>query len=89
MFDDVEFDPSKSAANALKHGRRFEDFTGFDGAFAIVPDIRNGHGPEERFWAIGRIDGQGHVLVFTRRGDATRLISLRRAHEREMKRYGQ
>jgi uncharacterized protein len=42
---------------------------------------------ETRFRAFGRIEGKGHAVAFTMRGDEMRLISFRRAHEKEMRRY--
>jgi uncharacterized protein len=87
MQPPFEFDPAKDAANRLKHGLSLADFSGFDSLPVIIPDVRRDYG-ERRDWAVGRIDGRGHILTFTRRGDIMRLISLRRAHEKEMKRYG-
>ena len=87
MFDDVDYDPAKSAINVAKHGISLGDFAGFDGDVTFIADERYDYG-EHRVWAVGRIEGVGHVLVFTRRGETARLISLRRAHEKEMRRYG-
>lgn len=36
---------------------------------------------------MGMIGDRLHVLVFTPRGDAMRVISLRRANDREMRTY--
>jgi len=57
-------------------------------AATVVVDDRRSCG-ELRFRAFGRIEGRGHCLVFTLRAEAIRVISLRRAHEEEMVRYGQ
>lgn len=43
---------------------------------------------EVRYRAFGRIEGEGYCLAFTLRGTVLRPISFRRAHEKEMKRYG-
>ena len=43
---------------------------------------------ETRFCAFGRIDALGYCLAFTYRGTVIRVISFRRAHEKEMRRYG-
>ena len=81
------FDPEKSQANREKHGFGLDEFTGFDsGTERIFADDRFDYG-EERFRAFGRIDGQGYMAAFARRGDTIRLISFRRAHEREMRRH--
>jgi uncharacterized DUF497 family protein len=77
------WDERKRAANLRKHGvdfavvERFE----FDAALIIVDDRRE-YG-EVRYRAFGVIDGRLHVLIFTTRGAQTRVISLRRANDRE------
>ncbi|MFT4278852.1 MAG: BrnT family toxin [Rhodopseudomonas sp.] len=52
---------------------------------AIVRDERFDYG-EDRFRAYGDIDGLAYCLVFTFR-DGLRPISLRRAHDKEMRRH--
>jgi uncharacterized DUF497 family protein len=54
---------------------------------AVVEDDRNAYG-EGRFLAFHRIEGKPHCLVFTLRDGVVRVISFRRAHEKEMARYG-
>lgn len=54
---------------------------------AVVEDARTDYG-EHRFRAFGFIDDVAHCLAFTLRGEIVRAISLRRAHSKEMKRYG-
>jgi uncharacterized protein len=88
MFDDVEYDPAKDAENRRKHGLSLEAFPVFDAMPVIIPDNRADYG-EVRWWAIGRIDGRGHVVTFTRRNARIRMISFRPAREKEMRRYEQ
>jgi len=83
---EIEFDPAKDAANIAKHGVSLAAFAGFDAPPAIVEDNRRDYG-EVRWRAFGRIDGVGHPLVYTEVGSVTRLISFRRAHEKEMRCY--
>jgi uncharacterized DUF497 family protein len=83
---DVEFDPTKDARNIAAHGLSLADFDGFDEEPVVVEDIRADYG-ERRLRAFGRIAGKGHCLVFTVRGGRMRLISFRRAHDKEMRRY--
>lgn len=52
----------------------------------MVEDDRRDYG-EQRFRAFGLIDGRPHSVVFTVRGSAMRLISFRRAHAKEWRRY--
>jgi uncharacterized DUF497 family protein len=61
------------------------DFAGFDAEPIVIEDDRFDYG-ERRLRAYGRIDGLGHCIVFTLRGETMRLISFRRAHEKELRR---
>ncbi len=85
---DVRFDPAKDAANIAKHGLSLARSERFDLLVAaVVADGRRDYG-EERFRAFQRLDGLGYCLAFTIRGTVIRPISLRRAHEREMRKHG-
>lgn len=83
---DISFDPAKDAINIEKHGLSFADFEGFDAAPRVIVDDRADY-RETRYRAFGRVDGAGCCLVFTVRDNQVRAISLRRAHEKEMRRY--
>ena len=83
---DIEFDPAKDAINVAKHGLSLADFAGFDTRPAVLPDIRRAYG-ELRLRAFGRIDGIGYCVVVNPRTPSLRLISFRRAHDKEMRRY--
>jgi uncharacterized DUF497 family protein len=83
----IEFDPGKDAINRRKHGLSLADAERMDLDTAIIdPDCRYAYG-EDRFQALGLIDGRLHMLVYTMRGEVMRVISLRRANPREIKRY--
>lgn len=83
-----EWDDEKNTANLLKHGVGFELIERFDWDMAYFkPDRRFDYG-EDRIIAFGRIDGRGFAVVYVRRGVHLRIISLRPAHEKEMRRYG-
>ena len=85
---DIEFDPAKDAANIAKHGVSLADAGDLDLlTAAVIVDDRADYG-ETRFRAFGRIGADGFCLAFTVRGTTVRPISFRRAHEKEMKRYG-
>jgi len=47
-----------------------------------VPDRRRDYG-EERVIAIGEVDGEVLVVVYTDRGNTRRIISARRANRKE------
>lgn len=82
-----EWDQSKSDINKAQHGLAFADFEGFDGEPVVVVDDRTNYG-EQRFRAFGRIEGKGYCVVYTMRGKVMRLISFRRARDKEMRRHG-
>jgi len=83
----IDFDPAKDAANIAKHGLSPSAACemALDDA-VIVADPRFDYG-EERFNAYGLIGETLHAMTFTRRGDDIRVISLRRARPKELKRY--
>lgn len=58
----------------------------FDGATLTVEDDRKDYG-EVRQITIGFLDRRMVVVVWTQRGTARRIISLRKANEREQKAY--
>ncbi len=82
----IEWDQAKNEANFTKHGLWFESFEGFDAEPLVLVDIRRNYG-EKRFRAFGRIDGVPYSIAYTMRGKDVRLISFRRAHEKEVSRY--
>lgn len=88
MNDDVEFDRAKDAANRLKHGLGLSALPQFTDPPSIRVDDRYDYG-EVRYLAIGRVNGKGYSAVITIREGIVRLISLRRAREKELRRYGQ
>ena len=83
---EFEFDPEKSASNKVKHGIDFVEAQALwldDGLVEAPVPIRD----EPRFLAIGRIDGKCWTAVCTFRGDAVRIISVRRARMAEVMFY--
>ncbi|MCY3879896.1 MAG: BrnT family toxin [Rhodobacteraceae bacterium] len=57
------------------------------GVTLTVGDDRRDYG-EARFITIGFLDGEMVVLVWTPRDDVYRIISMRKANERERRLYG-
>jgi len=89
----VTFDPSKDAANLAKHGVTLTEATGFEWGTAVMwPDTRRDYG-EARMVALGYIGLRIMVLVFVDRPPEQpterRVISLRKANSREVKRYAE
>lgn len=82
-----EFDPEKLAANVAKHGVWFAQAEGFEWETALIRvDSRRRYG-ETRFEATGLVGARLYVMVFTLREATVRIISLRKANSREVKRY--
>lgn len=83
----LSFDPDKSIQNAAERGLPFElvEFFAWDTAL-IAEDLRKTYG-EVRYQALGMLDAQLHMLVFTPRQNKVHVISLRRANQRERDRY--
>jgi uncharacterized DUF497 family protein len=79
-----EWDEAKQAANLAKHGIDFEDIgpAFLDPDAMEMADARQDYGEERRI-RIARCKGVVLVIVFTLRGPNIRLISARRANERE------
>lgn len=72
-----------------RHGSDFADFEAFDWDTALtVESDRVAYG-ETRIVSIGRIDACVFVGVWVLQGTHTRLISLRKANRREVRRYEQ
>ncbi|MDM9628865.1 BrnT family toxin [Rhizobium sp. S152] len=83
---DFEFDPEKSASNKDKHGIDFVE------AQALWMDARGVEAPvmsapELRYILTARIAEKYWTAVYTWRGHRCRLISVRRARDKEIQRY--
>ena len=81
----ITFDPAKRGLT-LEH--RGPDFVRagevFAGLTATVVDERFDYG-ETRFITAGHLDGRLVVMVWTQRGDARHVISMRHCHAKEEK----
>ena len=81
-----EWDEAKRAANRRKHGIDFDEVRSFVWETAeIKPSPR---GDEMRYAATGYIGPRLHRVIYTERKDRLRIISLRRAHAKEVRDYG-
>lgn len=83
---DFEWDEAKRLANVEKHGLDFLDAIELFDANHVMAPART-VGSEQRWCVIGLIDGRHVALIFTRRGDTIRVISLRRARHDERRQY--
>ena len=83
----IEFDPAKNLRNASERGLGLERAADFDFGTALVwQDTRKSY-PEVRYVALGFLDARLHVLCFTTVADGIRVISFRKANQREVKNY--
>ena len=82
-----EWNESKNKTNIRVHGIDFHDALQiFDHAMLVKIDNRKDYG-EQRLIGLGKLDGIVVVVVFTKRGYVTRIISIRRANRNERKIY--
>ena len=81
----ITFDRAKRDKTLKERGL---DFARACEVFATVhltrPDERRDYG-EERFITAGRLDDRIVIFVWTSRGRARRVMSMRKANEREIK----
>jgi uncharacterized DUF497 family protein len=82
-----EFDPAKDAGNWAKHGVSLAMAVELDWDAALVwVDSRFVYG-ETRMIALAPKTQILYYVAFVDRGEVRRIISLRRANRREVKRY--
>jgi len=84
---DIEYPANKRDATLADRGldmARAAEI--FGGATLTIEDDREDYG-ETRLITIGFLEGRMVVMVWTQRGLARRIISLRKANEREQKAY--
>jgi uncharacterized DUF497 family protein len=77
-----EWDVNKTKSNSEKHGIDFETATQLWLDENRV-EIEAPYPLEERYIVIGKIDQKHWTAIFTKRGNVTRIISVRRSRKRE------
>ena len=82
-----EWDPAKARSNLEKHDIDFASVSEFEWETAVIR--RSDRHSETRSVAYGYIGHRLHSLAFTIRRDRIRVISFRKADEREMRYYAQ
>ena len=86
---EFEWDEEKDTANRAKHGLSLADAALLDWYGGQTrPDARRDYG-EDRIEMLAKLKGRLHLCIFTMRGTAIRVISLRKANPREERRYEQ
>ncbi len=86
---DFEWDENKAALNLSKHGVSFNEAKSvFADPFYVMFEDPHHSSEEQRYIIIGRsVQNLILMVAFTERGDATRLISARKAKPHERKVY--
>ncbi len=84
---DIEWDEQKRERTLAERAVDFADVEHLEWPLALTrEDSRNNYG-ERRFVTLGPIHGRLCVLVWFERNGAMRIISLRKANQRERRAY--
>ena len=84
---EIAFDAAKDVANRAKHGVSLALAADLEWDWLLaVPDTRRDYG-EERWIGFAPVGERVYCVVFTDRGEERRIISLRKANGREVRRY--
>jgi uncharacterized DUF497 family protein len=85
----ITFDPAKRDRTLAERGLDFADAAEvLDGVKYQFVDDRRDYG-EERITTVGLLKDRMVVVVWTWRGENLHIISMRKANEREQKKYGE
>jgi uncharacterized DUF497 family protein len=85
---DFEWDSEKAAGNLAKHGVSFEVVLEFDWDKAVARvDARRPYGEIRLRTLVTASDGLRYMVIFTPRHGKHRIISVRRAGDREFRRW--
>ena len=84
---EISYDPAKNEHNLSIRGLSFDRVVEFEFETAVFAiDARHNYG-EIRHRALGLLDGRVHALVFVETQNGIRVISFRKANDRETKHY--
>jgi uncharacterized DUF497 family protein len=84
----ITFDPAKRASTLRDRSLDFADAAEvFEGKVLNIPDERRDYG-EVRIVTVGSLRGRMMIVVWTPRGNARHVISMRKANDREKARFG-
>ncbi|MEA3291075.1 MAG: BrnT family toxin [Pseudomonadota bacterium] len=82
-----EWDDRKAELNYEKHDARFEDIVFFEWDRALVKEDERFDYGEDRYNGIGPMENRLYQVTFTLRNEVIRIISFRKANQREIKQY--
>jgi uncharacterized DUF497 family protein len=80
---EIEWDERKRLANIAKHRLDFEDVVLVLDSDKVLRLLARPAGEEVRYRAIGYVRGIPVAVIYTERGTAIRVISMRRARDDE------
>ena len=84
---EITYDPAKRTKTLAERGLDFEDAVHvFAGATITLEDDRRDYG-ETRYQTYGWLNERLVALVWTPRGEARHIISMRKANEREQEKF--
>jgi uncharacterized DUF497 family protein len=84
---EISFDPVKRALTLAERGLDFADAARvFDGPVFEAEDTRFDY-PERRVSTIGLLDGRMVVVIWTEADGGRRVISMRKANDREQAKF--
>jgi uncharacterized DUF497 family protein len=84
----ITFDPAKRASTLRDRSLDFADAAEvFAGKALNIPNERRDYG-EVRIVTVGSLRGRMVIVVWTPRGSARHVISMRKANDREKTRFG-
>lgn len=83
----LSYDPEKRARTLAERGLDFDDAVHvFAGPALTIEDDRRDYG-EKRFQTMGLLNDRLVMIVWTQREDTLHLISMRKANDREKKKF--
>ena len=83
----ITFDEAKDVLNKIKHGLSLTEATKLEWDDALIwQDTRRNYG-ETRMIALGAVGERLYCVVYVDRNDTRRIISLRKANNKEKKLY--
>ncbi len=84
---EITYDTNKNAINIEKHGISFGNARLLEWDLLLVEQDRRHNYDEIRMFGYAPIGTRVYCIVYTDRGNTRRIISLRKANRREVKRY--
>lgn len=85
----ITYDLAKNSRNILERNLSFDCARYFDFTTALIKEDQRKDYGEKRYIAFGFLKSRLHILVFTETSIGIRVISLRKANQREVLSYEQ